>query len=1157
MTSNKEISRIWIGNIKKLDEKHNLIHGQIYASDGSIHELNIDANMVTAKVQGKPGKIYDVKIKFKKFTKKQIAVISDYTHNNPMAYTRLLNNQIPDELLYINVKLFPDSLKDFEISCDCNRGLFCKHEAAVLHKLTNEISKDPFLIFNLRGFNLKEFIRNKTDDIKTISDVLKNDEVIKLNDSKDVNYLVKLNLLLSDYPNFFPSKSVNFNEVLCDTLASMSKCIYKVHNSRRIDEFKEYIVLGNILTSFEFFESKTPEEIQSAFEEKWLDPQDWNDFRIDLNGNYEINKIETSSHESRFFQSNLKYSLFAFLAEINQIDTTGYCEKVRFMHKLFLFTSKLININGLIPEFFRLDNDEYHIRWIPAFEKEIYMELEDFYEDFPKNILTFNKTNLTAKSQVNALISLIFEGFCEYFTHSCIPYDLSSYKNETYFRLFFLKSQDLNNYIYDGKEIEINNWLSSLYLKQYDYKLILDTKQKNFEFQLQLKIMLDDELYDFNQIAELKRMNIIQNVSVIQNIFSKSGIPYNLLNNKTMDIYEYSNFLDDVAPILEECGIEVKTPEEFLEVKQAKLVLTSNSRKPTASLSLDDLVDFDWKIAIGDELFSIDEFESFNSNFRGLVRIKDKYYSIDDENLTKLRKDINNIPVNPDKSDLIQYLLSSNAKDIEIDEKIRSLVDNILNVEQVDVPKRLNGNLRQYQKKGFSWLVQNMKLGFGSILADDMGLGKTIQIIALILYLKDNGKLNDAKVLIVVPTSILTNWAIEIEKFAPSLKAEIYHGLNRIFPETDYDILLTSYGIIRQDFEDFIEKPWFLLVIDEAQNIKNPNSKQTKAIKSLNAAHHIALSGTPIENHLGEYWSIFDFTNKGYLNTLKNFKKRFVKPITKERNYEVLDDFKKITSPFILRRLKTDKSIIKELPDKIINDIYCNLTVKQATMYDETLEVLIRDVEESDGIQRKGLVLKLINSLKQICNHPSQYLKTTDANVNESGKMEVLINIVENIIASDEKVLIFTQYVQMGKIIKKLVEKKFSQETLFLHGNVPRKKRDEMIYRFQNGDTKIFILSLKAGGIGLNLTAASNVIHYDLWWNPAVENQATDRAYRIGQKENVMVYRFITTGTLEERINKILVEKRELVDMAIDNEESFITEMSNEELRKMLDLRNS
>ena len=362
--------------------------------------------------------------------------------------------------------------------------------------------------------------------------------------------------------------------------------------------------------------------------------------------------------------------------------------------------------------------------------------------------------------------------------------------------------------------------------------------------------------------------------------------------------------------------------------------------------------------------------------------------------------------------------------------------------------------------------------------------------------------------------------------------------------------------MVRQDFDILNDLNIFLCVVDEAQNIKNPSTKQTKAIKALEAKHKMALSGTPIENRLAEYWSIFDFINKGYLYTLRIFNEMFIKPIENEHDKESLEAFKKITSPFILRRHKNDKNIINDLPDKFVNDIYCNLTVKQAAMYEETLNVLLRDVEQSEGIARKGLVLKLITSLKQICNHPAQYSNSKNMSIDESGKMEVLISILDNILDNDEKVIIFSQYVKMGEILKKLIEKEFNEEVLFFHGQLSRKKRDEMVDKFQNSsENRIMVLSLKAGGTGLNLTAAQNVVHYDLWWNPAVENQATDRAYRIGQENNVMVYRFITRGTFEERINQILMEKIELAEIAIDSRESFITEMSNDDLNEMLKLR--
>ena len=1157
MSLKNEISTRWINNIKKLDTKNHLIHGEIYANDGSVHDLDIKNNVVKAKVDGAPGDEYDVEINFSKFTKLDTKTVTDFIYNNPIVYSKLINNIIPDELLNIDVKIFPDSLKDFKMSCSCNKGLFCKHKAALFHKICAEIKKDPFLIFTLRDLNLKDEIQTQESPVLTIDEVLENERIAVLNNSENINYLDKLNFMLSDYPSFYDSSHVNFNELIYLTLESMSKCINQIQNPRVTNDFHEYIVLGNTLRSFEYFSSKSPEEIKKAFEDKWLNPQNWSEYKINIDRDYDIDDISFGKSNIQLITNSLKYVFFAFFAEANQISLDDYCDDVRYLYEIYLFCAKLIRLNGLIPEFFSLDNDYYHVRWIPAYEVSIFVKLKELYERCPDNLLTFENKKLSKQNQVNTLISLFFEGFSRYYVNKFMPHKLSMYAGEKYFKLFFVKSQQLTGFNYSGKELEINNWLSALYLKQQDHTLIVDVLQADFEFVLYLKAEIEDEEYTLHEILLNKKTEVIRDIAAVETLFERFDFGYDFNNPKSLTLRQYSFFDDNIAPALKSLGVTVKAPKEFENVENARLILDSDIKTAESSLTLDDLVDFDWKIAIGDEIISIDEFKTFSKNYRGLVKIRDKYVNVDSEDLQNLAFDIRKIPKDKTKSSLLQYLLSSDSDNVEINSKLDSLIEDVLKIKDVDLPDGFNGDLRKYQETGFSWLVQNMQLGFGSILADDMGLGKTIQLLATVLYLKENDLMEGGKVLVVAPTSILTNWAKEIEKFTPTLKAKIYHGVNRHFPKTDFDILLTSYGVLRQDYEDFNEYNWFLLVVDEAQNIKNPKTKQTMAVKSINATHHIALSGTPVENHLSDYWSIFDFTNKGYLYSLKQFRDRFINPIEKNRDEYALDDFKKITSPFILRRLKTDKKIIKDLPDKIINDIYCNLTLKQATMYEETLEQLLKDVEQSEGIQRKGLVLKLITALKQICNHPAQFSKSDKFEIAESGKMEVLINILENILDSNEKVLIFTQYVQMGNILQELIERKFGEEVMFLHGGVSRSKRDEMIDRFQNGDAKIFILSLKAGGIGLNLTAALNVIHYDLWWNPAVENQATDRAYRIGQTGNVMVYRFITSGTLEERINQVLIEKRELVEMTIDGSESFITEMTNDELRNMLNLRGS
>ena len=471
-------------------------------------------------------------------------------------------------------------------------------------------------------------------------------------------------------------------------------------------------------------------------------------------------------------------------------------------------------------------------------------------------------------------------------------------------------------------------------------------------------------------------------------------------------------------------------------------------------------------------------------------------------------------------------------------------------------PESLTGELRPYQKIGYSWLVQNIKFRFGSILADDMGLGKTIQILSAILYFKENNRLEDESTLIIVPPTLIPNWENEIRKFAPDLTYYIYHGSNRTFPLENYDIILTSYGVVRLDLDMFVDRVWFLCVIDEAQNIKNPNTEQTKAIKEVPASTKVALTGTPIENKLMDYWSIFDFVNKGYLSTKDDFKRNYVMPIEKLEDEEVLENLRTIAKPFVMRRLKSDDDIKKELPDKFVNDIYCSLTKKQVKLYTAILDEIFFDIENSKGIQRKGIILKILTALKQTCNHPAQFLDIKNPKISESGKMELLVNILENILDNDEKVIIFTQYVEMGKLIQQLVSKKFKQEVLFLHGSQSMKEKTRIIDTFQEDESdKIFVATLKTGGTGLNLTAARNVIHYDLWWNPAVENQATDRVHRIGQDKDVMVYRLITKGTLEEAIDAISKRKIDLAEKSISNDETFLTEMTNEELKEVLALR--
>ena len=448
-----------------------------------------------------------------------------------------------------------------------------------------------------------------------------------------------------------------------------------------------------------------------------------------------------------------------------------------------------------------------------------------------------------------------------------------------------------------------------------------------------------------------------------------------------------------------------------------------------------------------------------------------------------------------------------------------------------------------------------MRVGFGSILADDMGLGKTLQTITLLQKMKDEGVLREKPALVVVPTGLLSNWQAEISRFAPGLTSFIYHGTGRQGPESRVDILLTTYGVLRSDQKIFAKVKWSVMVIDEAQNIKNPTAIQSKAVRSITADTKIALSGTPVENRLTEFWSIMDYANSGYLGNLKSFKSEYANPIQLYNDEGCAARFRKVTAPFMMRRMKTDMTVISDLPDKVEINEYSALSPEQAALYHKTLDAAMAEIEGKDTsdsaalFERQGLILQMILALKQICNHPAQYLKNGNMSPSLSGKVEMLLDRLDGIVDAGEKVLVFTQFKEMGEMLVKFVGDRTGKAPMFYHGGCSVKQRNEMVSRFQNGrEDKIFILSLKAAGTGLNLTAASHVIHFDLWWNPAVEAQATDRAYRIGQNKNVMVHRFITKDTFEEKIDAMIQRKKHLAEMTVSTGESWIGKLSNKEL---------
>ncbi|WP_279582202.1 DEAD/DEAH box helicase [Fodinicola feengrottensis] len=574
-------------------------------------------------------------------------------------------------------------------------------------------------------------------------------------------------------------------------------------------------------------------------------------------------------------------------------------------------------------------------------------------------------------------------------------------------------------------------------------------------------------------------------------------------------------------------------------------------------LGMATLLRFSWQPTLGGETLTEAEIAALADAKRSLIRLRGRWVKVDRALLARLRRRQDRTLTG------LEALTAALTGEIDIDgeqvefsapPQIAALVHRLSTVDKqaIEVPADLKATLRPYQKKrGLAWLAAMTDLGLGGCLADDMGLGKTIQLIALHLHRRARQPL---PTLVICPTSLLGNWERELAKFAPDVPVRRYHGGLRHLDELAKDeVVLASYGVVRRDADALAHVDWGVVAADEAQHAKNPLSRTAKAIRKIPAQARLALTGTPVENRLSELWAILDWTTPGLLGSLDGFRKSIAIPVERYRDQQATERLARIVRPFLLRRKKTDPGIAPELPPKTETDQIVSLTTEQATLYKAVVEETMAEIEQAEGIARRGLVLKLLTALKQVCNHPAHYLHEKGPVAGRSGKLAALDELLEVITAAGESVLIFSQYVEMCRLLETHLAGR-GIGTIFLHGQTSATQRDVMVQRFQDGLAPVFLLSLKAGGVGLNLTRASHVIHFDRWWNPAVEDQATDRAYRIGQDKPVQVHRLIAEGTVEDRIDVLLKGKRALADAVVGGGETWLSELSNDELADLVRL---
>jgi hypothetical protein len=641
-------------------------------------------------------------------------------------------------------------------------------------------------------------------------------------------------------------------------------------------------------------------------------------------------------------------------------------------------------------------------------------------------------------------------------------------------------------------------------------------------------------------------------------------------------------FLAEGAAALAEAGFGVIVPGELTSSGARRLRLrlrvggksskVAGSVSGVAGLGLDELIAVDWEAVIGGEALGAAELAELARQKAPLVRFRGAWVAIDPLELAEIRRRIAAGPGHMSVGEAVRVALAGEARQGSLPAAVvatgalADVLERLQNAGSIDrpPPAALGAVLRPYQRRGQSWLAVMGSLGLGACLADDMGLGKTVQLLAHLLRMAEEAPIQARPALLVAPTSVIGNWEREVERFAPALAITRHYGAERArrvadFPSVPGSLVITSYGLLRRDAALLTAVEWSTVALDEAQNVKNSASATARAARALGARQRFALTGTPVENRLAELWSILEFLNPGLLGPLETFRREFAVPIERYGKDAVAERLRRIAGPFILRRLKSDPAVITDLPAKNEMKVVCTLTREQATLYKAVVDEELRRIQSAEGMERRGRVLALLTFTKQICNHPAQYLSERGPLPGRSGKLDRLTEMLEEALAAGDKALVFTQFREMGARLVAHLESALDRPIAFLHGGTPKAARDAMVRSFQDEPhgPPVFVLSVKAGGTGLNLTAANHVFHYDRWWNPAVEDQATDRAYRIGQTRAVQVHKLVCAGTVEEKIDRLLETKRDLASKVVGSGEQWITEFTASELRELFSLAKS
>jgi uncharacterized Zn finger protein/superfamily II DNA or RNA helicase len=1155
----------WLQALTQIDHENRLPRGRTYANRGAVLKLEVQGGRVQAHVQGSRAQPYAIEIDVPQTSAADADRLVKRLANDAGLIGRLLNRELDptvlEEARRLKIDVFPTRWSDLRMHCSCpDWAVPCKHLAAVVYVLSREIDGDPFLVFNLRGLDLPALMRAQGVHIdKHVAAAIPA--------AKEVLFeTMQPSTLAADEP--VPETST-LDRLDFTTLPDLREPLWRVLPANPVffrgGDFRAVAqrVIGRVARH-----ARQLLETASGTENVPL-PEGRLQLIADVQG-----RLAATGAQSAGRTLDAWPELLRAVGEVPPARLVDLPTELATLHTMRLLALHLLAQGAVVPQVFQLDTGEVALRWCAAeLDATVRRVLDTVARAWPSALVRRQvgrkKEPLAAAVQVR----LVMSGLLDHFVVAADGTAAEKAAADKILALFF-RSDRVR---FDGPgEAAIGGgvhaWLARLHLAARSHVPVLRLEEDEAGEGFALSLAVAEESASAQAPTPLaqvltkpawseRRAEVLGTVALLAEFHPPLSDYLRQGARKPLHVEAEAlpPLLFDALPAMRLLGIRTLLARSLERLLRPRLSMQLKAKSGASSglLNTNDLFSFDWKVSLGDDLITPAEFERLLRRATGIVKFRGQYVYLDPAEVERLRAGLER-PTAFSGADLLRVALAGevDGAPVGLNKAAEKVLKQLTSTADVPLPKELQATLRPYQERGYAWLWRNARMGLGSVIADDMGLGKTLQVIALLQRLKEDGALDDGRALVIVPTSLLTNWQKEVERFAPSLRVDVFHGAKRELAATRPDVLLTTYGIARREAALLKSMRWRLVVIDEAQNIKNAAAAQSRAIKSIPADGYVAMSGTPVENQLSEYWSIMDFAQRGFLGGPTHFAREYATPIQVHRDAATAERLRKVTAPFLLRRLKSDKSIISDLPDKVEQDQFCTLSKRQAALYESVVrEGLASIAGESDTFKRQGLVLQMIMALKQVCNHPAHYLKQDAADPDESGKAQRLLDLLGEIHAAQEKVLVFTQFREMGELLRRMLRDRLGHELLFLHGGVARAKRDQMVERFQNERTdRVFLLSLKAGGTGLNLTAANHVVHFDLWWNPAVEAQATDRAYRIGQQRNVQVHRFITRGTFEERINAMIRSKRELANMAVGSGETWIGQLPADELRTLFRL---